>query len=246
MRAPDRMREAVNVSGRPFWDDGIETMTPDARRRLEDERLGEQIAYDYATSPYYRSKLDEAGVRPGDVRGVDDLAAIPFMEKTEVAASQADGTLLGVNQCAPLDRIVRIQATGGTTGQPIRVGLTRRDTEDYGEMGARALWAMGCRPGEVVFECMPTISNDVAALRVDDDRCVFIIAWRAWDLEDAGSVGRPVPADIPVDVVRSDLVVFASGYVRDRDRSRARITSPVVRDPALDGDARPIGRPRHV
>jgi len=154
MRAPDRMREAVNVSGRPFWDDEIETMTPDARRRLEDERLGEQIAYDYATSPYYGSKLDEAGVRPGDVRGVDDLAAIPFMEKTEVAASQADGTLLGVNQCAPLDRIVRIQATGGTTGQPIRIGLTRRDIEDYGEMGARALWAMGCRPGEVVFECM--------------------------------------------------------------------------------------------
>ena len=141
MRAPDRMREAVNVSERPFWDDEIETMTPDARRRLEDERLGEQIAYDYATSPYYRSKLDEAGVRPGDVRGVDDLAAIPFMEKTEVAASQADGTLLGVNQCAPLDRIVRIQATGGTTGQPIRIGLTRRDIEDYGEMGAGALWA---------------------------------------------------------------------------------------------------------
>ena len=76
------------------------------------------------------------------------------MEKTEVADSQADGTLLGVNQCAPLDRIVRIQATGGTTGQPIRIGLTRRDIADYCEVGARALWAMGCRPGDIVFECM--------------------------------------------------------------------------------------------
>ena len=148
------MREAVDVTDRRFWNEEIETLSPAARRRLEDGRLVDQIAYEYETSPYYRAKLDAAGLRPADIRGVDDLPAIPFMEKTEVAASQADGTLLGVNQCAPLELIVRIQATGGTTGQPIRIGLTRRDIGDYGEMGARALWAMGCRPGEVVFECM--------------------------------------------------------------------------------------------
>jgi len=148
------MREAVDVTDRRFWNEEIETLSPAARRRLEDGRLVDQIAYEYETSPYYRAKLNAAGLRPADFRGVDDLPAIPFMEKTEVAASQADGTLLGVNQCAPLELIVRIQATGGTTGQPIRIGLTRRDIGDYGEMGARALWAMGCRPGEVVFECM--------------------------------------------------------------------------------------------
>ena len=148
------MREAVDVTDRRFWNEEIETLSPAARRRLEDARLVDQIAYEYETSPYYRAKLDAAGLRPADIRAVDDLPAIPFMEKTEVAASQADGTLLGVNQCAPLELIVRIQATGGTTGQPIRIGLTRRDIGDYGEMGARALWAMGCRPGEVVFECM--------------------------------------------------------------------------------------------
>jgi phenylacetate-CoA ligase len=142
------------VTGRRFWNEEIETLAPAEARRLEDERLTQQVAYDYAMSEYYRAKLDDAGVKPEQVRQVEDLARIPFMEKQEVAASQADGTLLGVNQCAPLDRIVRIQATGGTTGQPIRIGLTRRDIEDYGEMGARALWAMGCRPGEVVFECM--------------------------------------------------------------------------------------------
>ena len=114
----------------------------------------EQIAYNYATSDFYRAKLDSAGVQPDQVRHVEDLARIPFMEKTEVADLQADGTLLGVNQCAPLDRIVRIQATGGTTGQPIRIGLTRRDIADYCEVGAQALWAMGCRPGDIVFECM--------------------------------------------------------------------------------------------
>jgi phenylacetate-CoA ligase len=137
-----------------FWDAEIETLSSGEVRRLEDERLREQIAYDHATSPFYRARLDDAGVAPDDISHVEDLARIPFMEKSEVAASQADGTLLGINQCAQLERIVRIQATGGTTGRPIRIGLTRRDIEDYGEMGARALWAMGCRPGEVVFECM--------------------------------------------------------------------------------------------
>jgi phenylacetate-CoA ligase len=77
------MREAVEVSERRFWDQDIETMSPDARRRVEDARLVEQLAYEYAASPYYRSKLDAAGVRPADIRGVDDLPAVPFMEKTE-------------------------------------------------------------------------------------------------------------------------------------------------------------------
>jgi phenylacetate-CoA ligase len=137
-----------------FWNESMETLSPAAIRRLERERLVEQIAYDCATSPFYRAKLDAAGLKPHQVRDVEDLARVPFTEKTEIADSQAEGTLLGANQCAPLDRIVRIQATGGTTGQPTRIGLTRRDVADYGEMGARALWTMGCRPGEVVFECM--------------------------------------------------------------------------------------------
>ncbi len=129
-------------------------MSPADVRRLESERLREQIAYNHATSDFYRAKLDSAGVKPDQIRTVDDLARIPFMEKSEIAASQADGSLLGVNQCAPLEQIVRIQATGGTTGQPIRIGLTRRDIADYSDVGAQALWAMGCRPGDIVFECM--------------------------------------------------------------------------------------------
>ena len=137
-----------------YWNEEIERMLPDARRRLENERLREQIAYNYASSPYYAAKLRAAGLRPSDIRTVEDLARVPFMEKSEIAASQADGPLLGINQCAPTEKIVRIQATGGTTGQPVRIGWTRRDAEDYCEMGARALWAMGCRPGDIVFTTM--------------------------------------------------------------------------------------------
>ena len=139
---------------RRFWDEALETLTPLAVRRLEDERLTDQIAYDYATSPFFRERLDLARVRPDTIRHREDLARIPFMDKTDIAESQSGGALLGVNQCAPLERIVRIQATGGTTGQPMRLGLTRRDIADYEAMGATALWTMGCRPGDVVFGCM--------------------------------------------------------------------------------------------
>jgi len=142
------------MSRRRYWNEAIETINERDLRRLERERLREQIDYNYHSSPFYRATLDEVGIKPGEIRFVEDLARVPFMEKREVAASQADGTLLGINQCASLDEIVRIQATGGTTGQPIRIGLTRRDIADYCETGARALWTMGCRPGDIVFECM--------------------------------------------------------------------------------------------
>ena len=137
-----------------FWNEEIETMAPPEMRKLESERLAQQIAYNYRTSPFLAAKLDLAGVKPADIKSVEDLAQIPFMEKAEIALSQKDGTLLGANQCAPLEDIVRIQATGGTTGQPMRIGLTRQDIADYGEMAARALWAMDCRPSDIVFTCM--------------------------------------------------------------------------------------------
>src|SRR4029079_14080926 len=137
-----------------YGNEEIELIGDQDRMRLEAERLRHQISYNYNSSAFYRTKLESAGVRPDQIRDARDLARIPFMEKSEIAESQRDGDLLGVNQCAPLERIVRVQATGGTTGQPMRIGLTRQDIADYCEMGARALWAMGCRPGDIVFECM--------------------------------------------------------------------------------------------
>src|SRR5262249_38513454 len=79
---------------------------------------------------------------------------LPFTEKHELQATQEADSPLGANQCAPLDRLVRMQATGGTTGRPLRMAMTRRDIEVYNEVGARAAWAAGLRPGDVLFECM--------------------------------------------------------------------------------------------
>ncbi len=139
---------------RRYWNEDVETMAEAAIARLEAERLTAQLAYMAAASDFFRAKFDEAGLAPEAVKGRDELARLPFMEKRELAATQADGSLIGANLCARLDEVVRIQATGGTTGQPLRIAFTRQDVADYSEMGARALWTAGCRPGEIVFECM--------------------------------------------------------------------------------------------
>lgn len=137
-----------------MWNKEVETLSPKALNRIESELLQKQLPYNHATSPFYRETFEAAKVKPADIRSREDLSRLPFLEKSELAASQNDGSLIGVNQCAALEDIVRIQATGGTTGRPMRVAMTRDDIAGYNEMGARALWASGCRPGDIVFECM--------------------------------------------------------------------------------------------
>src|ERR1051325_10295949 len=136
-----------------YWNPEIETLSSQAVDRLESERLQRQLPYLYKASEFYAELFDQAGIKPEDIRVREDLVRLSFTEKRSLANSQSDGSLLGVNQCAPLENIVRIQATGGTTGHPTRIGFTANDNADYCEMGARALWAMGCRPNDIVFEC---------------------------------------------------------------------------------------------
>jgi len=137
-----------------YWNEEIETMSAKAVERLESERLQTQMEYVYAKSAYFRAQFDKANVKPESFKHRNDLEELPFMEKYEIANSQLEGHLLGINQCASQEDIIRIHATGGTTGRPMRVGWTRRDIADYCEVGSRALWANGCRPTDVVFECM--------------------------------------------------------------------------------------------
>ncbi|MCP4982644.1 MAG: phenylacetate--CoA ligase [Gammaproteobacteria bacterium] len=137
-----------------YWNEEIETMSAKAVERLESEGLQTQMAYVYATSAYFRAQFDQVGTNPESIKHRNDLVDLPFMEKHEIADSQSEGQLLGINQCASQEDIIRVQATGGTTGRPMRVGWTRQDIADYCEVGSRALWANGCRPSDLVFECM--------------------------------------------------------------------------------------------
>ncbi len=112
-----------------------------------------QISRLFQANVFYREKWQQAGVSVGDIRDLNDLKKLPFTEKVEPADAQKAGALLGANQSVELSQLVRIVGTGGTTGQPLRLGLTQNDLDTYSEMGARALWAMGCQPEDFVINC---------------------------------------------------------------------------------------------
>ena len=136
-----------------IWNQEPETMSAKELRRYETPLLARQIEYLYANSEYYRAQLDGAGIKPKKITCHEALEQVPFTEKKDLAQAQREGALIGPHQCAPLIDIVRLVGTGGTSGKPMRIGWTREDVHGYNEMGARALWILGCRPGDLVLNC---------------------------------------------------------------------------------------------
>jgi phenylacetate-CoA ligase len=137
-----------------YFDERIETMPPAWTRRLEEERLAEQLARCYERAPFYRRKLDEARIRPEHVQGREDLARLPFTTKEELRESQADDPPYGDFVCAEQIEIVRIHLSSGTTGKPLVMAYTEADLAASAEVGARAFWAAGVRPEDTVLHCL--------------------------------------------------------------------------------------------
>ena len=136
-----------------FWNEEIETLSQSDIDRLEAPLIAQQIDYVYQSSSYYKNRLDEAGVDPSQITCKQSLKNVPFMEKSDVTDAQKSGDLFGPHQCAEFDEIVRIMGSGGTSGQPTRIGWTVKDIEAYNEMGARGLWTAHCRPDKFVVSC---------------------------------------------------------------------------------------------
>ncbi|MEV4152931.1 AMP-binding protein [Nocardia salmonicida] len=130
-----------------YWS-AVETLSATQSRRVQDERLREQLAYLAANSAFYQAKFAEHGVDVGKIETVADLADLPFTEKQELRDSLAAAPPLGAHVAAADADIVQIQASSGTTGSPSYVGLTERDIRTWSELGARALYANGFRPGD--------------------------------------------------------------------------------------------------
>lgn len=126
----------------------VESASPEVARLVQEERLREQLAYLGTNSAFYRAKFAEAAVDPEKVRTVADLAALPFTEKQELRDSLASSPPLGSHLAADPGEVVQIQASSGTTGSPSYVGLTESDVVTWCELGARALYANGFRPGD--------------------------------------------------------------------------------------------------
>ena len=135
-------------------------------RRVQDERLRQQLDYVGRRSAFYRAKFAAHGIDPTAVRTVDDLDALPFTEKQELRDSLVAAPPLGRHVAAPEGAIVQIQASSGTTGSPSYVGLTARDIGTWCELAARALYANGFRPGDRVLHAFGMSKGFVGGLPV--------------------------------------------------------------------------------
>jgi len=123
----------------------IETARPEALRALQLERLQWSLQHAYDNVPHYRRKFDAAGVKPGDCRSLEDLARFPFTTKADLRDTYPFGMF-----AVPMDRIVRIHASSGTTGKPTVVGYTAKDIDTWAQLMARSIRAAGARPGDKV------------------------------------------------------------------------------------------------
>jgi phenylacetate-CoA ligase len=123
----------------------IETARPEALRALQLERLQWSLQHAYDNVPHYRRKFDAAGVRPGDCRSLEDLARFPFTTKADLRDTYPFGLF-----AVPMDRIVRIHASSGTTGKPTVVGYTAKDIDTWAHLMARSIRAAGARRGDKV------------------------------------------------------------------------------------------------
>lgn len=111
-------------------------------RKLQNERLRHQVNTVYAKVPFYRRLLDENGLTPDMIRGVQDLHKIPFTQKVALRDNYPFG-LFAVQET----ELSRIHVSSGTTGKPTVVGYTKKDLEIFSEVVARSLIAAGCKSG---------------------------------------------------------------------------------------------------
>ncbi len=123
-----------------IWDPKHECMPVEERRRQQLFRLREQLARLWAAVPFYRRRWQEAGVSPDDVQSLDDLRRLPFTVKNDLRDTYPTGMF-----ATPLDEVVRIHASSGTTGKPIVVGYSHSDIHDiWAQTIARTI---GCGGG---------------------------------------------------------------------------------------------------
>ncbi len=127
-----------------IWNVPAETMPREELAALQLARLQALARRVYARVPFYRTAFDRAGVRPDQIRSLDDLRRLPWTRKTDLRERYPFGLF-----AVPMDQVVRLHASSGTTGKPTVVGYTRADIATWAEVCARCLAASGARPGDV-------------------------------------------------------------------------------------------------
>ena len=128
-----------------YWNQSRECMPREEMQKLQNERLIKTVKRVYHNVPFYRARMQEKGIEPGDIKGIEDLPKLPFTYKQDLRDNYPFGTF-----AAPLSEIVRIHASSGTTGKKTVVGYTRSDIERWSEVMARTLVSAGATKESVI------------------------------------------------------------------------------------------------
>ena len=128
-----------------YYQPEIETMPVEQLKALQSERLVKQVQHVWDNVPYYRAKMEEKGVTPADVKGIEDLHKLPFLTKDDLRDAYPYG-LMG----KPKSECVRIQSTSGTTGRRVVAFYTQHDIDLWEDCCARAITAVGGTKEDVV------------------------------------------------------------------------------------------------
>ncbi|MBI4685418.1 MAG: phenylacetate--CoA ligase [Nitrospirae bacterium] len=128
-----------------IWNEEFETLPREALEALQLKRMKAVVERVYTVVPYYRKKMEEAGINPSEIKSLKDISKLPFTTKEDLRVNYPFGLF-----AVPFEEVVRIHASSGTTGKPTVVGYTRRDIDTWAELMARTLTAGGAHKGDVV------------------------------------------------------------------------------------------------
>lgn len=129
----------------PIFNMDFETMPREGLEAIQLRRLQTTLERVYATVPFYTQSFKKAGITPTDIKSLDDLQKIPFTVKQDLRDNYPYGMF-----AVPMENVVRIHASSGTTGLPTVVGYTRRDIETWSELMARSLTAGGATSKDIL------------------------------------------------------------------------------------------------
>ena len=115
---------------------------------LQSERLVKQVKNVYDHVEFYRKKMDDMGIEPGDIKGIEDIGKLPFTTKEDLRANYPFGLL-----AVPQEKIVRVQGTSGTTGKLTLASYTQKDVDVWGECVARGLTMAGLTAEDRLHIC---------------------------------------------------------------------------------------------
>jgi phenylacetate-CoA ligase len=128
----------------PFYE-RVETLSPESRFQEQLTSLQGTVKHAYENVPFYRTQLDEAGVKPSDIQSLEDIAKLPFTRKHHLRDHYPFGLL-----AVPMDQVIRLHGSSGTSGKPTIVAYTEKDLNQWSDIIARSIYMAGGRKGDLL------------------------------------------------------------------------------------------------